>query len=785
MHIYKKVLPAAVALALAACGGGSDTVPDQSEGATQIGTFPRFDPLASDLPLNTDLIFAAAATSDGTANVGTPTNAVEAAINDLDGFSTTAYFDIGFAGGSIDAGTVCALGSPCVPNVFLIPLNSNGDALDPANIDLMSPVNSADIPGFTASVESLDGGTDNVLRVTPSEPLLAKTKYLVFVTNGILDTNGSPITPSSAYQTLGENEPALTAALQPVRTAVQGWEAIASGFLANVLGLDPLDARDSVVISYTFTTTDPVTPLVAMGAPRGAIAQTLINGGSAPGDAVAAATNLENNQLLSTPKARTVSVNAATGLDFSALTAGQLAAGVGTLYTGSISLPYYLSAPAAPTDFSYLQKTWNADQVLGSQVGEGVPPADLDGSYNVTYRYPFAAKTGDELVPLQVTLPNPATAPAELMGATCANVRDNSGYPVVMYVHGITSDRTSVMALGHTLASKCVATVAIDLPVHGVPANSNFAAALNVENSALIDFSALYGEDFHERHFNVVQGATGNPALMNFDNPTAQDGSGAWFINLANLGNTRDNLRQSVMDLMNLNASLQAISDLDIATNGTLDTDNVTVVGASLGAIVGSVFTTVNQIAIGNDMSFGSNLNPIKGLVASVGGTQLTQILNNSPTFAPRIQAGLAANGVNVGTSNYERFLYAAQSTVASGDPVNFAETLGTLGVPVLIQQVNGDAVVPNGDPALPLMGTEALASLTGATQFGPGAANVTSTPGYVKMTAGGHGSLLTPSGGAPQVTAEMQAQVVSFVLSSGAQVGIGTQAPGDVEAAP
>ena len=300
MHIYKKVLPAAVALALAACGGGSDTVPDQSEGATQIGTFPRFDPLASDLPLNTDLIFAAAATSDGTANVGTPTNAVEAAINDLDGFSTTAYFDIGFAGGSIDAGTVCALGSPCVPNVFLIPLNSNGDALDPANIDLMSPVNSADIPGFTASVESLDGGTDNVLRVTPSEPLLAKTKYLVFVTNGTLDTNGSPITPSSAYQTLGENEPALTAALQPVRTAVQGWEAIASGFLANVLGLDPLDARDSVVISYTFTTTDPVTPLVAMGAPRGAIAQTLINGGSAPGDAVAAATNLENNQLLST-----------------------------------------------------------------------------------------------------------------------------------------------------------------------------------------------------------------------------------------------------------------------------------------------------------------------------------------------------------------------------------------------------------------------------------------------------------------------------------------------------
>ena len=40
MHIYKKVLPAAVAMALAACGGGSDTVPDQSEGATYLGTHP-------------------------------------------------------------------------------------------------------------------------------------------------------------------------------------------------------------------------------------------------------------------------------------------------------------------------------------------------------------------------------------------------------------------------------------------------------------------------------------------------------------------------------------------------------------------------------------------------------------------------------------------------------------------------------------------------------------------------------------------------------------------------
>ncbi|MQX54432.1 hypothetical protein [Alcanivorax sediminis] len=795
MHIYKKVLPVAVAMALAACGGGSDRVEDQSEGATFLGTYPKFNPVTSDLPLNTDLIFAAAATSDGTANVGVPENAIEAAVNALDGFSTTAYFDIGFAGGSIDASTICVPGG-CegLPNVYLVPLDTSdgdGDALNPANI---AGVNQAAFgtTAISASVVSLNGGTDNTLRITPLRPLLPKTKYLVFVTNSVLDADGDPIKPSTSYNLLGENEPAVSDSLAAVRGAIQGWETIAGGLL-NALsgGLIPVEvAKDSVAISYTFTTTDPQTPLTAMAAPRGAIAFSQIEAGVPAQAALQNASDLEAGQFLSTPKARNVAVSHETGVDFNALTQGALGAGVGKLYTGAIDLPYYQSAPASALDFSFLQKSWTADQVLGSQLGEGIPPMDVDGSYNVTYRYPFAAQTGTETVPLQVTLPNPALAPSELGGATCANVRDNAGYPTVIYVHGITSDRTSVVALAHTLASRCIATVAIDLPMHGVPANSAFAAALNVENSALIPFSAIYnGLGLHERHFNVAQDASGNPVPMNFESPTALDGSGSWFINLADLKNTRDNLRQGVMDLLNLNASLGAISALNIDGNGALDTSKVSVVGVSLGAIVGTAFTSTNQVAISTDSNFGgSNLNPVRGFVASVGGTQLSHLLNNSQAFAPRIQAGLAANGVNVGTSNYESFLYVAQSTVSSGDPVNFAGSVGALavaGLPVLIQQVNGDTVVPNGDPSLPMMGTAGLATLSGAVQLSPGAVDLTSqgNAGIVKMTAGGHGSLLTPSGGAQQVTAEMQAQVMSFVLSGGTQVLIGSQAPADIEA--
>src|SRR5690606_41242298 len=56
-----------------------------------------------------------------------------------------------------------------------------------------------------------------------------------------------------------------------------------------------------------------------------------------------------------------------------------------------------------------------------------------------------------------------------------------------------------------------------------------------------------------------------------------------------------------------------------------LDLNRVYVVGVSLGGILGSVFTTVNQAAISNDAQLGlsSNLNSIKGLVASTSATQV------------------------------------------------------------------------------------------------------------------------------------------------------------------
>lgn len=766
-------------LVLSGCGGGSGTekAPAPSgPDAYVVGTYPRFDPVISDVPFNTDLIFAAAATSDGTANLGAATDPVRATINQLDGFSTSAFFDI-LISGSVNPVTALASKS-----VFLIELNTGGkDALNPANIvGVIGPAN------YDVVVVSQDGGTNNVIRIRPTKPLKSKAKYLVFITDDVKNASGASLTRSWTYNALRDTSYETLSGLVPVRAAITGWETLASGFLAAVSGgqLTAATAKEKLVLTYTFTTSDPMTPLIAMASPRAAVASTQIAAGVAPATAVANAMTLDSIGLLPTPKKRDLGVSGATGIDFHDFS-NLLAAGVGKLYTGYIKLPYYQTAATGLAFGEYLKRNWKPDLTLAGALGVTVP-TDVDGSYNVTYRYPFAAKTGDESVPLQVTLPQDNWVPGYAGAANCSQIYAATGYPTVIYVHGITSDRASVLALGHTLASRCIATVAIDLPVHGVPANSALVNVLNVEKSKLIPFAVLYGANApHERHFNVA-GSGGAPAPMNFDTPGTTDGSGAQFINLGYLTNTRDNNRQTVMDLLNLNASLSGVNTEMLKSVATgLDLNRVYVVGVSLGGILGNVFTTVNQLAIANDAQVGlpSNLNPVRGLVTSGAGTQVAQILVNSATFAPVINNGLAASGVNVGTSNYERFLYAAQSAMDSGDPVSYMQTLAALGVPVLVQQINGDAVIPNGAASAPLAGTSAMASLLNTTQLGLGSTQL--GRGYVKHTAGGHSSLLRPEGTPPataqQVTAELQTQVVTFILNSG-NVTVGGGAPGNIE---
>ena len=277
-------------------------------------TWPVFKPLTSELPVPSDLQFAQGAGADGTLN-GSAENPITNALDFMDGSSTTAQFDIKLSA-SIDPDTLNFTpviegegGAPAPnpqQNVFLLSLDfPGGDSLLNNGSHYTKLINElvddgaipaperTSFPGetptfdlglaflaaqqnpspetagavfdfnneFRAEVVSLDGGTDNVLRITPLRPLDPKKKYLVVVTNEIKDNTGDPIVGSPSYQDLGDpNQPIGNSALAPVRGAILGWESLATGYfnaLTNnsreAVGLPPLTA-DNLALTLTFTT---------------------------------------------------------------------------------------------------------------------------------------------------------------------------------------------------------------------------------------------------------------------------------------------------------------------------------------------------------------------------------------------------------------------------------------------------------------------------------------------------------------------------------------------------
>ncbi|MCF6323965.1 MAG: Ig-like domain-containing protein [Gammaproteobacteria bacterium] len=396
-------------------------------------------------------------------------------------------------------------------------------------------------------------------------------------------------------------------------------------------------------------------------------------------------------------------------------TAALLGAGPGLadVYAGTLTLPYYLTNGTTPTD--PLSQFWQGA-----------------GGSNLTQFNPTPVKTSDETIPLLVSIPKTGSAP----------------WPVVIFQHGITSNRTAMLAIADALASAGFAAVAIDMPLHGLATTS------------LLDRGI-------ERTFDLdlVDNATSAPG----PDGTA-DTSGTHYINLTNLAVTRDNVRQSVADLF---ALFESLTTMDYDGGGAdFDTSNVYFIGHSLGAMAGTPFLALEP--------------GVKEAVLGMPGSGIAKLLDGSASFGPVIAAGLAAAGVTKGTADYERFMGAAQTMVDSGDPGNYA-TLAATGRGILLFEIIGDgagnlpdqvipinvmADAPAGTIPAPLSGTDPLATLLGLTRF-----SSTASPGgqqlaQIRFTAGDHASLLDPTASITATTV-MQGAAAIFLATGGLTVSI------------
>ncbi|WP_288354085.1 hypothetical protein [uncultured Marinobacter sp.] len=885
-------------------------------------TWPVFKPITSELPVPSDLQFTQGAGADGTLN-GSTANPITNALDFMDGSSTTAQFDIKLSA-SINPDTlnftpvIQGEGGAPAPNpqqnVFLLSLDfPGGDSLlnngshytklinELVEEGTISAPERTSFPGetptfdlglaflaaqqnpsletagavfdfnneFRAEVVSLDGGTDNVLRITPLRPLDPKKKYLVVVTNEIKDDAGDPIVGSPSYQDLGDpDQPLGNSALAPVRGAILGWERLATGYfnaLTNnsrqAVGLPPLTA-DNLALTLTFTTGGTEDVLEAATSPaqffyknsvvstrQRAIAEYLAANADAfeqldpsqqygtlaqvAGGAQAAAEDPNNGLTLKDRAAGTESGLAGAGADFSnpeprpigtafieATRAPSEALGLpesGSVFQTSLELPYYLKAPTE-TDPSNLNSTWTASTTVGALI-DGDGSGDTPPSDKVTYRYPFAAESDATVnVPMLVSVPDPnAQIPGQQAGVTCNMAKP---WNVVIYQHGIFGNRSHSLALGNQLGSRCFVTVAIDLPLHGIApklatGDLDPSVALSVDVSQQGDGSfAASPLPMNERHFGWGQTASGAPTRMQYSTNVeeAVGSSAQFFLNLANLPAARDNNRQGVVDLLNLNASLvnlnaidldnfdgnndpttQVVADVNVQPDGS--GSNVYYVGHSLGGILGtSLVTLVNGAAqettIGND-----NIVPFTAAAFVTPGAGIAKLLENSPSIGARVLAGLGQSGLTQGTSNLELFFNVSQASLDSVEPHNFAGSLVESGTQVYLNEIYGDGsnratqdqtipvaadvayagnyTAPLGMalPA-PLAGTEPLImQLEAATITGNAAAETGAN--VVRFTAGTHTTIIRPTDATGEaVFADMATNIISFFADNGGSIG-------------
>lgn len=753
----------AVSLSLVGCIG------DDKEEQAVTESYVGFDPVvpatenrSAVIPFPFDALFAGAKTP--TLNIPNPNNVPFVAQANLqDGFSTTASWFIDIFG-MVDLSTVANV-NPLASNLMIINSATGQPLVYKTDYELQS-----------SSVKDSTGVPINAQRtrllIEPLKPLAPNTTYVVVLKKGVKTLNGGTVQPSYMFNFLNSDVPISSRTDSYFKnfsaTEKATLEALRSQLVrktVNTLKAIPaLGVTDNnVLLAYSVTTQSTTKTLDMVAANTVANDLMVVNTGKTPKD-----------------------VNSA------------LAANA-DIYVGTLKVPFYGDVPSTEKPTAVLSSYWKADitkpdiaaKATAFQIpcGAYVTGATLpDGqkataSISTTTCFPMPIKQSDQTIPVLLTVPK--------------GVKPASGWPVVIFQHGITRNRSDMLAIAPAFAQAGFATIAIDLPLHGVvadTANPTNPTNLLYKNQLLTGTPAaslMTAERTFDVDFvNNTTGAAGADGKV--------DGSGTHFINLASPITSRDNVRQGAADILVLAKSLANL-DVDGVAGADIDTSKIRFSSISLGTIVGTV-------ALGAD-----NAKTISAASVSVGSGGITKLLDASKSYGPIIANGLKGSGVLEGTDSYETFMRFAQTLVDSGDPINFAVAAKNNHA-IHFTQVLNDLVVPNDA----LKGAaSATQDFVGATGFLSGNNALARTMGFtarkdldmatlnkenvsgstwLQFNQGTHGSLINPA--APTgdaatdaekaaflaITTEMQCQTVSFLASGGAIVPVGCSKPAEVK---
>ncbi|HIF9284726.1 TPA: VolA/Pla-1 family phospholipase [Photobacterium damselae] len=778
----------AASLGLTACGGDSKTTgtptvnPDIAD-SLKAETKVNFDIISNPTaPIIVMPTYLAMDQQDGTLSVESsavdPTNLGDplVAMGETDGWSTSQPIQISFTGNPLDPTT----GS----DSFHLIKSGN-------------PTNLADTTQPTELVADVDykvmisGDTLTAILLKPLDPA---SNYMFAVTNDLLDSKGNPVGMSNSYAAIKATTPPPSSALLPAQAITHATE----NEFAQV-GVD----KSKIIFSSWFTTASVGDVLFAA---KSATALAIQNGAESVWKGTAKAEDITPSQLSSLFKIG------------SPTKAGKTVEGKGEIYKGNITLPYYLDIrpdhflttpwqsgmPSLAKIQYVLTHGSDADkQAVQQQLNDlGVDPQDLavvatdpKAQVRVLSALTGAKITladGKQLDPQRIItryspvpeLKSVQTFEYTLVLPTKAECQQPLTNAVTIYQHGVTSSKetlTDSALADQLIGNQCRAIFAINHPLHG------------------------------------DRGVAGQNAA---ENPSM-------YLNLASLTVARDNLRQSVTDVINLRASIGKIfaqmaqAPESITSLGALSRLNPTVgvnfVGHSLGAITGVDVANIANRSIGNEVADQTFFN-IDAVALANPGAEIPYLLLNSQGFSPLIKGSIVASVnkqfaaqcgntnlgvcyavyqnklINDGTpeslatlqalyASFNQFAFAAQTVMDTVDPINHSAFVPKE-LPVYLAQVKNDLVIPNYTPlGQTVAGTDIPVPYSPFTGTTPLLKTLALTPTTVSIkdsivrnaalfNAGVHSSLLDPKP-SEAVTAEMQSEVHSFISSNGKELTI------------
>ncbi|WP_217538665.1 VolA/Pla-1 family phospholipase [Vibrio metschnikovii] len=711
---------------------------------------------------------------DGTLNLPTdgdnsPSNP-RVAMNQLDGWSTTMPLYLDFTGGSLDTGPITA-------GIYLVELTDSmtGSPLPKSNSE----------SGYFVEVKAFGDAVSNKIAIYPTKPLNPASNYILAITSEVKDAQGEPIGTSSSYATLKSKQRIYSQGqLAQLQKITHGTEALFS-----VIGVD---AEDIVYSTWFSTqsvgdTLSAVAAATAYGAGQGKPLAVWQQTFDHQNDAYqmtfedpkpfAEALNADKafDQYIKAPKNLLIAA-----YDQSVTDTGQSV----NVTHGAVTLPYYLetganwntqafsaASPSLAKISAALKDPIEQAHIAAQLMGTGIDLAQLATSQEQQMKLVGLELTktdgsrldSERLITRYSPLPSIKslqTVPFLLFTPKTGVVED-----VVIYQHGITSAKENAYAFAFRLAQAGLAVIAIDMPLHG------------------------------ERSLDEQRSANTNVLA---------------YLNLANLPVARDNVRQSILDVLALRAALSMpkanFSGSPLATLS--GNSEFKLLGHSLGGIVGLSALAASEQDLGNPQA--NALYHFSAAAIHNSGGRIAPLLLGSNAFAPQIKHNLALTSAqyqafvneycnneqkdgsacyndfmdeNKGYSTpiqraqlnalFAQFSFAAQSVLDSIDPMaNLASGITT---PLLLTQVHNDDTVPNVTKEaeiLPFAGTEPVASLLGLTTINRSTPTVNGQSNvfiHYNATAK-HSTFIAPQnddGSDALHHGQMQAQTIDFLIDN------------------